>query len=97
MCFCELPKMSISQYLDYTHNWQESRAKELSKFAVATLHASTLLSQQFRLTREQVQNTCHLHHYHQHFYHHHFALELISEQVVSQTWSRCFMALRGWS
>ena len=35
---------------------QEERAKHLSKFAVATLHASSVLSQQFRLTREQVDN-----------------------------------------
>ena len=42
--------------VDIMFNWQEERAKQLSKFAVATLHASSLLSQQFRLTREQVED-----------------------------------------
>jgi len=43
------PAHFVSEY-----NRQEERAKHLSKFAVATLHASSVLSQQFRLTREQV-------------------------------------------
>ena len=46
------PAHFVSEY-----NRQDLRAKHLSKFAVATLHASSVLSQQFGLTREQVENS----------------------------------------